>query len=73
MEMRELTNRFEYHPPVTPQRVRDHEKARKLFQVLAIDLNEALPEGREKSLVMTKIEEAMFWANAAIAREQVEG
>jgi hypothetical protein len=38
-------------------------------QALAEFMNEVLPEGREKSLVLTKIEETMFWANAAIARQ----
>lgn len=27
-----------------------------------------VPEGREQSLALTKIEEALFWANAGIAR-----
>jgi hypothetical protein len=29
---------------------------------------ELLPPSRERSLAATKIEEAMFWANAAISR-----
>jgi hypothetical protein len=28
-----------------------------------------VPEGREKSLALTRLEEALFWSNAGIARE----
>jgi hypothetical protein len=33
-------------------------------------LIEALPEGREKSLALTKLEELSMWSKAAVARNQ---
>ena len=33
-------------------------------------LDEYCPESREKSLAVTKLEEVVFWSNAAIAREE---
>lgn len=68
MDTNELANRFRFHPASTEQRRRDHEEVRSLVGTVAQDLNDLLPDGREKSLVMTHLEEAMFWANAAIAR-----
>lgn len=38
------------------------------FIELAEDLNHIIPDGREKSIMMTKLEEAKMWAMAAIAR-----
>ena len=36
--------------------------------MLATDVMSMVPDGRERALALTKIEEAMFWANAGIAR-----
>lgn len=64
----ELGNRFIYHPPKDPSRQKSHERVRSYLLQMATEFNDTLPEGREKSLVITKLEEAMFWANAALAR-----
>lgn len=69
MDPVELRNRFAYHPPKTPERSEDHQKIRSECSIFAGMLDHVLPEGREKSLAMTKLEEVMFWANAAIARQ----
>lgn len=42
------------------------------MRALALDAAQAIadivPDGREQSLALTKIEEMLFWANAGIAR-----
>ena len=60
---------FAYHPP-NPQRAKEHEHIRATLREVAADLMEILPPGREAALARTKLEEAMFWANAAIARQR---
>lgn len=69
-EHTELRRRFQYHPPTTEQTKNDHEFIRKLFGDVAELVMNTLPPaaGREKALAVTKIEEAMMWANAGIAR-----
>jgi len=67
METAELENRFTYHPPKEGQAdiytdIRDRAFALVMF------INSVCPESREKSLAVTKIEEAVMWANAGIAR-----
>lgn len=71
MEPIELHNRFKYHAPDS-DKVLLHEDVREFFGNLAVTMNRILPEGREKALVMTKLEEGMMWSNAAIARNVVE-
>lgn len=66
----ELADRFSYHPALTDEKRFAHERIRSNVLSLAERFNEILPDGREKSIVMTKLEEAMFWANAAEARKQ---
>lgn len=62
-----IENAFTYHPPQEGQPekysiLRDEAKA------LAYRIDGLCPDSREKSLAMTKLEEAVMWANAAIAR-----
>jgi hypothetical protein len=69
MDKSDLENRFSFHPATTDETRQAHETIRNTCLRVAIDLDDQLPEGREKSLAVTKLEEVMFWANAAIARK----
>lgn len=67
MDDKELYVRFSHHKPDIAKG-NTHSLVRGLFHELAEKLNTLVPESREKAVTITKIEEAMFWANAAIAR-----
>lgn len=71
MDAVELGRRFAYHPPSTEEVVELHESMRRTFGNLAEWLDEKLPDCREKSLLMTKLDEACMYANATIARTQL--
>ena len=63
-----IENNFKYHVPKGDQQ-KKYERIRedaKLYMAYMID--ELCPESREKSVAMTKLEECVMWANAAIAR-----
>lgn len=70
MDSSDLENRFAFHAATTEEKRDAHTSVRQQCRRLADSLNEALPEGREKALVVTKLEEVMFWANAALARKE---
>jgi len=67
MTQEDLNNRFTYHAP-KPGQPEIYKKLRDNAKWLAEIINELCPESREKSLAITKLEEASFWANASIAR-----
>lgn len=67
--MDDLENRFTYHAPKGDQAER-YERIRAVGLRLAHCVNDLAPDSREKSLALTKIEEAVMWANAAIARNE---
>ena len=72
MDQTELANRFKHHPP-TNQEVEDaHKGIRYGCLGLAERLDRLCPDGREKALAITKLEEVMFWANASVARTQLK-
>jgi len=68
--MDDLAQKFEYYPP-DEEKARRHNRVRGALLQAAISVKETVPLGREHALALTKIEEAMFWANAGIAREGV--
>jgi hypothetical protein len=66
----ELKRRFSYHPADTQEKKDNHQRVRDVCLGAAEELIEVTgAPSREQSLAITKLEEAMFWANAAIARE----
>jgi hypothetical protein len=69
----EITHRFAYHPPRNDAAVTAHETVRKRLGDVAQELDALLPADRprEKALVLTHLEDAMFAANAAIARSRI--
>jgi hypothetical protein len=69
MENKELDWNYTYHAPDELKIVK-HNNVRQLAKDLAYHLNSRLPEGREKALALTKLEEVVMWANASIAREK---
>jgi hypothetical protein len=64
----QIEKNFKYHSPKDQETVLAHETVRNECRHLANTLDTLLPDSREKSLTMTKLEEVMMWANASIAR-----
>ena len=61
-----IINSLSYHP-ATADTAQLHDLVRSSVLDLALAFNSALVECREKSLALTALQEAMMWANAAVA------
>jgi len=57
-----------FGPPKTDATREAHQEVRSVLYEAALALMNETKPGREQSLMVTALEEAMFWANASIAR-----
>lgn len=65
----ELLIRFNHHPPRADGVAEQHAQAREILRNAAAALLMLHPEpSAERTLAIRKLEEGMFWMNAAIAR-----
>lgn len=71
-DLDEVAVRFTYHKPHGDQ-PRRYELLRSMAKALAELVYDSCPPSRERSIALTKLEEAVMWANAAIARNEKEG
>lgn len=63
----QIENNFRYHAPKEGQPAK-YQAIRDKAKELAHMIDELCPNSREKSVAFTELETAVFWANAAIAR-----
>lgn len=67
MDNPKIENAFTYHAPKEGQPTK-YQQIREKAKELAYLIDELVPECREKSRAVTRLEECVMWANAGIAR-----
>jgi len=67
--MNPIEKRFTYHPPKDDQ-IQRYENIRETAKGMAWVIECCCPESAEKSIAISKLDEAVMWANAAIARNE---
>jgi hypothetical protein len=69
-----MINKEDYtHRVPTPEVKEMHETARKKILEISEWVDGIMPDCWEKSMALTRLEEAMFWTNAGIATTQSQG
>jgi len=66
METSELINRFSEHKSKNQFKEESIVMLHEQFYVFARQIDALIADGREKSLAMTKLEEAMFWVKQSL-------
>ena len=61
--------KFKYHE-VKEGQDEKYNNIRATAKQFALLIEQSVPDSREKSLAITKVEEAMMWANSGIARNE---
>jgi hypothetical protein len=64
-----IENNFSYHAPKHGQPEK-YEEIRNKAKELAYLIERTVPNSREKAVAITNLEQSVFWANAAIARNE---
>ncbi|MFC5528483.1 DUF7681 family protein [Cohnella yongneupensis] len=64
-----IENNFSYHAPKEGQPLK-YEAIRDKAKELAYLIADLAPDSRERALSITNLEQSVFWANAAIARNE---
>lgn len=68
-QLKQLNVAFTFHPPKGDQAQR-YAHIRDAGRGLAEQMLHLCPQSRELSLALTNVEQAIMWANAAIARNE---
>lgn len=63
----EIRDRMAYHP-ATPDVAPKYDRLRNLMMAVAREAVAVVPDGREQSLMVTHMEEALMWGSKGIAR-----
>lgn len=69
----ELDRRCDHHPPAGVEAAVRHARWRESVKTVMAVAVTTMPPGREASLVLTALDEALMWGNAAIARPPAPG
>lgn len=66
----DVENRFTFHPAKDQLQADKYQLIREKCKALAKEILRQTPPSREQSVAVTKLEEVMFWASAAVARNE---
>lgn len=69
----QIMRNFTYHAPNDQAEISRYADLRRRAKDFALTIADYCPVSREQALAITKLEECVMWANAAIARNHGDG